>query len=42
MHISATSEHPFTCSFIEQKLNIVISDKTGSGKTYIACAFMKT
>lgn len=27
-----------TCSFIEQKLNLVISGKTGSGKTYIACA----
>ena len=27
------------CSFIEQKLNIVISGKTGCGKTYIACAF---
>lgn len=27
-----------TCSFIEQKLNVVISGKTGSGKTYIACA----
>lgn len=26
------------CSYIEQKLNIVISGKTGSGKTYIACA----
>jgi DNA replication protein DnaC len=28
-----------SCSFIEQKLNIIISGKTGSGKTYIACAF---
>jgi len=27
-----------TCSFIEQKLNIVMSGKTGSGKSYIACA----
>ena len=27
-----------TCSFIEQKLNIVISGKTSSGKTYLACA----
>lgn len=27
-----------TCSFIDQKLNIVISGKTGSGKTYIICA----
>jgi len=27
------------CSFIEQKLNIVISGKTVCGKTYIACAF---
>lgn len=27
-----------TCMFIEQKLNIVISGKTGSGKTYAACA----
>ena len=27
-----------TCTFIEQKLNIVVSGKTGSGKTYIACA----
>jgi DNA replication protein DnaC len=31
-----------SCSFIEQKLNIVISGKTGSGKTYIACAFGNT
>jgi DNA replication protein DnaC len=30
------------CSFIEQKLNIVISGKTGCGKTYIACAFGNT
>ena len=28
-----------TCTFIEQKLNIVISGKTGSGKTYLSCAF---
>jgi DNA replication protein DnaC len=28
-----------SCSFIEQNLNIVISGKTGSGKSYIACAF---
>jgi DNA replication protein DnaC len=28
-----------SCSFLEQKLNIVISGKTGCGKTYIACAF---
>lgn len=27
-----------SCSYIEQKHNIVISGKTGSGKTYIACA----
>lgn len=27
-----------SCSYIEQKLNIIISGKTGSGKTYIACA----
>lgn len=31
-----------SCSFIEQKLNIVISGKTGCGKTYIACAFGNT
>ena len=28
-----------TCAYIEQKLNIVISGKTGSGKTFLACAF---
>ena len=27
-----------TCAFIEQKLNLVISGKTGCGKTYIVCA----
>lgn len=27
-----------TCFFIDQKLNILISGKTGSGKTFIACA----
>ena len=27
-----------SCAFIEQKLNVVISGKTGSGKSYIACA----
>lgn len=28
-----------TCTYIEQKLNIVVSGRTGSGKTYIICAF---
>lgn len=28
-----------TCSFIEQKLNIIISGKTGCGKSFLACAF---
>lgn len=28
-----------TCAFMEQKLNIVISGKTGSGKSYLSCAF---
>ena len=27
-----------TCSFIEQNLNVIISGKTGSGKSYISCA----
>lgn len=27
------------CSYIEQKLNIVITGKTGSGKSYLSCAF---
>lgn len=28
-----------TCAFIEQRLNIMISGKTGSGKTFLSCAF---
>lgn len=28
-----------TCSYISQKLNIILSGMTGSGKTYLACAF---
>jgi DNA replication protein DnaC len=27
-----------TCTFIEQKLNIIINGKTGSGKTFLTCA----
>lgn len=28
-----------SCTFIEQKLNIIISGKTGCGKSFLACAF---
>jgi len=28
-----------TCTYIEQKLNIVVSGCTGSGKTFLICAF---
>lgn len=27
-----------SCAYLEQKLNVVISGKTGTGKTYLACA----
>jgi len=28
-----------TCNYIEQKLNLIITGSTGSGKTFLACAF---
>ena len=31
-----------SCVFIQQKLNIIISGKTGSGKSYLACAIGDT
>lgn len=31
-----------TCAYLEQKLNIVISGKTGTGKTYLSCAIGNT
>jgi DNA replication protein DnaC len=30
------------CTFIEQKLNVLISGKTGTGKSYLACAIGNT
>jgi DNA replication protein DnaC len=31
-----------SCAYIEQKLNIVITGKTGNGKSFLACAFGNT
>lgn len=28
-----------TCAYIEQKLNVIITGKTGAGKTFLSCAF---
>ena len=28
-----------TCNYIEQKLNLIITGRTGSGKSFLACAF---
>jgi len=31
-----------SCIFIQQKLNVIVTGSTGTGKTYIACAFGNT